>query len=258
MAQDLLLKLVGACFGLSFAGVGCYIMYSGRKKRAQSDRLDSIETLHISGLQPGRVSIEGTVSPAEDATVMESPIEKQTAVAYHVTVEEWEEDDGGWKTIHEEQRGLPMTVSDGTGEIRVELPSDGRVDVEQTQTRVDSDEEPPERIQQYVENEPAVDVATRHQYGPVSTGDWRRYSEGVIEPGEEVCVVGAARDLEGGWGEQTHVVDEPPESGEYIISDKSKAELVHEEKKSGRNRLALGGAIVLMSTLFSVIFWVNA
>ncbi len=260
MVQDLILKLVGAFIGLSIAGYGCYMIYKGREKRAKSDRLDDIETTPISGLQSGTVGVKGTAHLTEDADVIESPIEKKNALAAHVTVEEWKsgEDGKGWITIHEEELGVPITVGDGTGEVRVELPDNGRLDIEQTQTKVDSDDEPPERIQQYIENEPNIDEGTRHHHGPVSIGDRRRYSEGVIKPGEDVYVVGTAREIQSDWGEQTGVIDEPMESGQFILSDRSKAELVQEAKQGGRNQLAIGGIIVLFSTLFTIIFWVNA
>lgn len=260
MVQDLILKLVGAFIGLSIAGYGCYLLYKGREKRAKSDRLDDIETTPISGLQSGAVGVAGTAYSTENADLIKSPIEKKDALAAHVAVEEWKSGDNGkgWITIHEEELGVPISVGDGTGEVRVELPNDGGLDVEQTQTKIDSDDEPPARIQQYIENEPNIDEGTRHHHGPVSIGDRRRYSEGVIEPGEDVYVVGTAREVQRDWGEQTGVIDEPTESGQFILSDKSKAELVQETKQIGRNQLAIGGVIVLFSTLFTIIFWVNA
>lgn len=131
MVQDLLVTLGGAGFGLLFVGGGGYIMNNGRKTRAQSDRISDTETIHISGLQPGTAEVKGTAQPTEDATVIESPIAMKDALAAHVTVEEWGgggETGGSWTTIHEEEMGVPMTVDDGTGKIRVELPVDGGVE----------------------------------------------------------------------------------------------------------------------------------
>lgn len=260
MVQDLLVKLGGSCFGLLFVGIGGYIMNNGRKIRAQSARIRDTETTHISGLQPGTVEVKGTARLTEGATVIESPIEMKDVLAAHVKVEQWEgggEAGGSWTTIHEEETGVPMTVDDGTGEIRVELPVDGELNVEQTQTKVDSGDDPPERIQRYVENEASIDEATRHQYGPLSTGDRRRYSEGVIEPGEDVYVLGTAREGQGDWGERNYVIDEPTETGDFILSDKSKEQLVQEGRQGGLGQLAFGGIIALVGTLFTVLFWMG-
>ncbi|KZN26496.1 hypothetical protein A4G99_20865 [Haladaptatus sp. R4] len=260
MVQNFLLKLVGPCFGLPFAAFGCYMMYNGRRDQVQSNRIAAIETMHISDLQPGTVGVKGTAHLSENATQLKSPLEREDALAAHVTVEEWQDNGEGasWVTIHEEEIGVPMTVSDGTGEVQVELPADGGLDIEQTQTEVGSGDEPPERIQRYIQNEPNIDEGTRHHHGPLSIGDRRRYSEGVIKPGQEVYVVGTVREVAQEWGEHAYAIDEPTESGEFILSDRSKKELVQEGKKGAISQFAIGGFIVLMGVLFAIVFWINA
>jgi hypothetical protein len=259
MAQDLLVKLGWSGFSLVFLIVGLYTMNKGRAQRARSERIAETETTEIRDLQPGTVEVKGAARPAEDSTVFDSPIQREDALAARVEVEEWEssgQGGGSWETKHEEQTAVPMTVDDGTGEVRVELPEDGVLNVEETRTKVGSGDEPPEQIQRYLENEADVEEATRHDLGPLSIGDRRRYSEGMIEPGEEVYVLGNAREEQAGWGERERVIDKPTGSGDFILSDKSEADLIREGKRGGLVYLAFGGLFTVVGTAFTIYPWV--
>lgn len=250
MAPEILSTLIPISFGLFFVGVGCHVINIGRKQYAQSDRITDTNTTSIRSHQPGTIGVEGIAHPAEDATVRKSPIEMDDALVARVTVEKNTGGEGtNWKIIHEETIREPLIVDDGTGEIRVEFPVDGELVVEQMQTEVQSGHEPPERIQRYVETEPNVDEVTRRRYGPLGIGEHRLYTEEVIEPGENVYVLGTAREIQGSGGEQQYLVDEPTETGDFILSDKSKDELVQQLKQIGIKRLAAGGLFVFIGTL---------
>lgn len=259
MAEDLIVKLGWSGFSLVFVIVGLYTMNKGHTQRARSERIDETETTEIRDLRPGTVEIKGTAHPAENATPIESPIRGTEALATHVEVEEWESSGkggGSWETKHKEQAAVPMTVADGTGEVGVELPADGTLNVEQTETKVGSGDEPPEPIRRYLEDEPEIEEATRRDLGPLSFGDRRRYSEGLIKPGEAVYVLGRAREEQAGWGERHYAIDEPTEAGHFILSDKSEADLVRETKRSGLVFLAFGGFTAVVGTAFAIFPWV--
>ena len=258
MVQDLIVKLGWSGFSLIFVVVGLYTMTEGREQQAQSGRIAATETTRIRDLRPSTVEVKGTAHPAEGATLLESPITKTDALAVHVAVEEWESDGqgaGSWETIHEEVTGVPMLVDDGTGEVGVELPADGGLNVDQTRTKVDAGDEPPEAIRRYVENEADVNEAASRDFGPLSVGDSRRYSEGVVEPGEEVYVLGRAREERAGWGERNVVIAEPTEAGDFILSDKSEADLVREGKRGGLVQLGFGGLLAAVGAVFAVYPW---
>lgn len=256
MAPEILRTLISLSFGLFFMGVGCHFIHIGRKQYAQSNRITDTNTTSIRDLQPGTVEVEGTAHLAEDATVRKSPIEMNDAVVARATVEKNVGGEGtNWKIIHEETIREPLIVDDGTGEVRVEFPVDGELVVEQMQTEVNSGHEPPERIQRYVETEPNVDEVTRRRYGPLGIGEHRRYTEEVIEPGETVYVLGTAREILGSRGERQYLVDEPTEVGDFILSDKSKDELVQQRKQIGIERLAIGGVFVFMGTACIIWSW---
>lgn len=250
MAPEILSTLIPIFFGLFFVGVGCHVMNIGRKQYAQCNRVTDTDTTSIRSLQPGTIGVEGIAHPAEDATVTRSPIEMDDALVARVKVEKNTGGSGtNWKIIHEETIREPLIVDDGTGEIRVEFPDDGELIVEQIQTEVQSGHEPPERIQRYVENEPNVTEVTNRSYGPLGIGEHRRYTEEIIEPREHVYVLGTAREIQGSESEQQCLVDKPTEAGDFILSDKSKSELVEQLNQIGIKRLAMGGFFVFIGIL---------
>jgi hypothetical protein len=262
MVQSLLGSVLISGVGMVFVLVGLYTMNKGRLERAQSERIAETETTKIREIRPGTVEVKGSAHLAEDATSVESPITKRAGVAFYVEMEQWEssgQGGGSWETKHEKQTAVPIIVDDGSGEVLVELPPDGDLNVDQEETTVEAGDEPPENIRQYVEAEAAIDEAQRREFGPVKTGERRRYSEGVIEPGEDVYVLGTAREDEGAdWGERSFVIDEPTEFGDFVLSDKSEEELVREGKRGGLVSLVLGGTLVVAGIAATVFPWVGA
>ncbi len=258
MVQDLIVKLGWTGFSLPFLAVGLYTMNKGRKQRARSERIAATETTRIGNVRPGTVEVKGTARPAEDANVFDSPIWTEDALATHVEVEKWEssgQGGGNWETVHEEETAVPIAVDDGTAEVRVELPADGGLNVERTRTKVGSGDEPPEPIRRFLETRDDIDEATRRELGPLSFGERRRYSEGVIAPDEEVYVLGTAREEQADWGDRKYVIDEPTDSGDFVLSDKSETELIREGKRGGLVPLAFGGLLTVVGTLLSIYPW---
>lgn len=242
MAVSILFKIPFVGMGFLTLGIGLYLVRTGQRQRRKKAKIASTETTQIRNLGPGTAEVKGAARPADDGSVLRSPITKSDALATYVSVERYDsggsQSGGSWKTIYEDTKSVPMLVDDGTGELRVELPQDGQLNVELDRTRVSGGDEPPERIRQFVEREEAIDQAARGD-GLLSVGERRRYSEGMIEPGEDVYVLGNARQASG-WEGPTYAIDEPTASGEFILSDKSEKQLVREAKWSGILLLAIG------------------
>ena len=254
-------KLAISGFGSIFVVVGLLLVNQGQKERAKSDRIAETETTPIRQLTPGTVEIKGEARPVEEASLVQSPITRTESLATHVEVEEYEssgEHGGSWKTKHEDQQSVPFVVDDGTGEVRVELSPDGNLNVEVTQTKVGSGDEPPEMIERYLERDDAIGEASRGSIGPLSYGDRRRYSEGMIEPGEEIYVLGRAREEDAGWGERAYVIDEPTAAGDFILSDKSEQELIREGKRGGLVYLGFGVLFTLAGAGVVAAAWFGA
>jgi len=260
MVENLPSTLAFSAFGLVFVAIGLYTANTGRKARAKSTRIEETDTTRIRDIRPGTVELKGTARLPDDETPLKSPIQRTDALAAHVEVEEWEssgQGSGSWETKHESRTAVPLLVDDGTGEVRVQLPADGELNVEQIRTKVGSGDEPPEPIRRYVEREESVGEASRRDIGPVSIGDRRRYSEGLIEPGEDVYVLGHAREEQAGWGDRTLVVDEPTEAGDFILSDKSEAELITEGERGGLISLGFGAVLTLVGASVMVLPWLS-
>jgi len=251
-------KIAFSGFSMVFVVVGLLLVNQGRKQRARSQRIAETETTPVRQLEPGTVEIKGVAKPADEGGTLESPISKGAALATYVEVEEYEssgESGGSWKTKHEDQTAVPMIVDDGTGEVRVEIPPDGALNVETIQTKVGPGDEPSEPIKRYLEAEDAIGEASGGSLGPLNYGDQRRYSEGMIEPGEEVYVLGQAREEQAGWGEREYVIDEPTAAGDFVLSDKSESQLVTEGKRGGLVYLGFGGLFALVGSVFVVVPW---
>jgi hypothetical protein len=256
---SILFKIPFVGIGLLFLGLGLYLVRTGRRQRRRKETIASTETTPIRDLGPGTAEVKGRARPTDDGSLLTSSIARANALATYVSVERYSSGSGGetgssgsWKTIYENTESVPMLVDDGTGEVRVELRDDGELNVELDRTRVGGGDEPPEQIRRFVEREEAVDEATRHDLGLLSTGERRRYSEGMIEPGEDVYVLGNAREASG-WDGPTYAIDAPTGSGEFILSDKSEEQLITEAKWGGILMLAIGVIAAGMGGLMTLI-----
>ena len=238
-----------------FVAMGLITLNKGRTERAESTRMEETETTAIRDLEPGSVEVKGTVHGIDDATLQQSPIEGTEALAVHVEVKELHSDGNGpgnWQTMFEDQTAEPMFIDDGTSEVLVDPPENSGLNLEQSEWKVEAGDDPPEEIRRYVKNEPALDLPDGVDIGPLSTGEPRRYLEGTLEPGEDVYLLGTARETEAGWDNREFVIDEPTSDGDFILSDKSEAELIEEGRSSGLVFL-VAGALMIMIGLSSLV-----
>ena len=229
--------------------MGLVTLNKGRTERAESTRMEETETTAIRDLEPGPVEVKGTVHGTDDATLQQSPIDGTEALAVHIEVKELHSDGNGpgnWQTVFEDQRAEPMFIDDGASEVLVDVPKDGGLNLEQSEWKVEAGDDPPEEIRTYVENEPALDLPDGVDIGPLSTGERRRYLEGTLEPGEDVYLLGSARETEAGWDNREYVIDEQTSDGDFILSDKSEAALIEEGRSSGVVFLAAGALMIVI------------
>ncbi len=203
-----LLWIVG---GVTIASGGGFLIITGYTKRGVVSRVANTERTTGDDLQAGTIDVEGTVRPASDATILESPFEEREAVLCHVEVEKYVSngEGGSWKLIHEDFHSEPILIDTGASSVRVEFPESGELAVDPVQTEVDSFDEPSERISRYVATEPTLEAATRRQYGPIGIGDSRRFSERVVKPGDSVYLHGAGREIQTEQGGRRVLVDSP-------------------------------------------------
>ena len=74
----------------------------------------------------------------------------------------------------------------------------------------------------------------------------------MLEPDEDVSVLGTAREIGAGWDTRDYVIDEPTADGDFVLSDKSEAQLVKEGKRGGLVFLAFGGLLTIVGIVLLV------
>ncbi|ERH10410.1 MAG: hypothetical protein J07HX64_02184 [halophilic archaeon J07HX64] len=221
MSGGSLFGVFGVVFWLVQILVSSGVAYYGWRRRAAGSRMSETEISQMSDLQSGRVAITGTVRPVSDDATVRSPIGQTDAVAFRTAVEEYVGDsDGGghWNRIYNRAEVRPFLVDDETGTVRIDPPSDTEQRLDWHRRNVGVGSEAPAAIQSFVEREQEVEETNEYELGPLTLGDRRRYTEGVVEPGERAYVLGSARETSG-WGDVSYVIDEP--AGEdFVIADR--------------------------------------
>ena len=246
-------------FGLLFLGLGLAAVNKGRKRRKRASVVQETETTEARNLRPGKADIKGTARRTEDGSTTKSPISRKEALA--TKVEEYRQDQdgnehgGGWRTVYENEGDVPFVTEDRTGEVRVDpTHSETNLNLEmRNKAGVGVGEEPPDDVRRFLESEEEVDAASSASLGPLDFGPRRRYSEGVVEPGDDVYVLGKARKEDAGLGEHEHAISEPTESGEFVVSDKSEEHIVEENKFHGLILLVIGIPFILFGGLVSLV-----
>jgi hypothetical protein len=240
---------------------GAALAYAGWRARDTGTKVDETDTTRVSDIRPGRVAVTGTVRPVSDGTTVRSPIGRATAVAYRTLVQgsrSGNSDTGGhWERLYSREDSVPFLVDDGRGTVRVDPPASADQRFEWQQVTVQPGDEPPPAVQSFVEREGEVDESGGHQVGPVAVGSRRRYSEGVLEPGENVYVLGKARETDAGWDDHDYVIDQHT-TDDFILSDKPPDELATQEAARGTLYLAVGGIAAvagLVGILISTVFF---
>jgi len=250
-------SIVWTGFSLIFVVVGLVTANKGRNMRSRGSIIDETETTDARYLRPGRAEAKGTARRTEGGSTTESPISRKETLATKVKVEEYQSNSkggGSRNTVYERKDAVPFVVEDGTGEVRVD-PTHPKAHISPglRRERVGGGEEPPDDVRRFLEREEEVDAASNYSLGPLDFGQRRRYSEGAVEPGDDVYALGRACEEDAGWGKRGHVIDEPTESGEFVVSDKSEDQLVKEGKWQSLLPLVFGSIFALVGGLFSLV-----
>lgn len=244
--------------------LGAASVYTGWKRRRVHARMAALEPTPIGSLPAdGRVEVEGTATPVDDPIT--APVSGREAVVAAWTVEEWDErgDRGRWREVARGIESAPFRVDDDTGSVACEPISKRETAGKWTQTtgvtategvRIDDalaefasfavetelppDADPPPGIRRLhadhglyedtgsVTN--VVDVGTEHGH--------RRYTEGTVDVGESVYVLGRVESDGNGPTVTT------PREGPFVVSDRDEAALEASIEGTARRRL-VGGAV---------------
>ncbi|WP_049908646.1 MULTISPECIES: GIDE domain-containing protein [Halorubrum] len=168
-----------------------------------------------------RVRITGRAA-AVDGETLPSPFGGDPCLCVGYDVSEFRSQGKGqsWVTIDGGEAGVPFRVEDGGTGVRVDpAAATFSFDVD-AKIKVDADEEPPERVREFVDTVDEVEsTETGYEVGPLTIGDdpRRRYLQRVLRPGDEVTVVGdAAAFPDAPVGEvKSRIADGSP----FVVSD---------------------------------------
>jgi len=266
--------------GLVLLIIAGFAAVYGRRQHRRHALIEGIETTDVRDIRKeGLVELKGTV---RTDTSFDSPIKSEESVLSAWEVEEWDErgDSEMWETRATGVYTSPFALDDGTGSVRVDIGdhvSDeaagtgiseiqvGAVDIDRflsngvtvnnvlaaldsfsVETSVPPDQEPPERIAEFVRGEATVSAQTDSITNVLDIGTKhgeRRYYEGTLTPDDDIYLLGHARATE----TATHplkpkdVVVTPSDDEPLIISDKSEAELAD---TFGQYKFAYAGAAI--------------
>lgn len=212
------LLLVGGLFGVA----------TGARRRLQSRAVEATPRAEVRALDGDgastdgdRVHVRGEVVPATGAGAepFSSPVAGDpdcVLAAWQVRERPDTDAAGGWDMAGWGVESVPFYVDDGTGRVLVDpgtretgnlsgdvvgsnqlVPRAGvavdrvvcEFDSFDRKLETDYGEDPPERLARFLDDSDAVNVGST---APLSDEAQRRYSEGVLSPGDEVSVLGRA------------------------------------------------------------------
>lgn len=223
--------------------------------------LSNLESSATGSVRDGLVVVEGTVrGPLEDE--LTSPIRGERGVLAKWLVEEYAGHEvargGGWTEFGSGYESVPFVVDDGSGPVVVEVSGEEalrklELDFEgfddDPALEVDVDERPPNRIRRFLETHDVRDRQSETSVPTSEDGDEqgdRRYYERVLDPGDEVYVVGVASQRADTETTATATISPPSsgESGTFYLSDRGRSGVL--QRRLGRVAVMAGvGALVV-------------
>jgi hypothetical protein len=258
----------------TFAGV------YGRRQHRRSTLVRDTETTDIRNIKSeSLVELKGTIR-ADDSFDSPIAGETTAVSAWEVEEWDERGSSDMWETRAEGIYAVPFELDDGTGRVRVDVGNHvndassgtgiqevqvGPVDIDRfvsngvtvdnvlaplenfsVEISVPPDGDPPERIAEFVRGEAEIGPQTDSITNIIDFGTKhgeRRYYEGTLGPGDEIYLLGQSRADENATRplKPEDVVITPPDDGQFIISNKSEAELVD---AFGQYTYAYAGAAV--------------
>lgn len=249
---------------LVVGGVG--LVVRGFRRRKQRELMADTPTEQAESLSMGPSEVAG-VARTNDRHPASAPFSDEECVVATWEVLEYEEDDdgGNWHLVDDGIEGVPFYVDDGTGSVLVKPHVDALYEIDEageTTVRVDAGETPPEPIREFVSTVGSVDRVDESAGGSGTSEGDRKYTQNLIEPGEEVYVFGTVQPREDGGGAsnvENLVIQKVPEGDAtqepmFLIADEPQSELIAERRwalwRAPVGVLAIVGGVGLLLGVF--------
>lgn len=208
-AVPLPVAVIAAAVAISVVGVSMYFSADARTRRA----LKNVRASPISGLAPGQVArVRGRIVALGD--LLSAPLSERECVYYLAFAEEQRSNGKttSWREIAREERYVDFVIEDGTGVVTVRMAVPRVAVVRDVHTRSGTFDDANAREEAFL---------ARH--GLQSTGALLglnralRYTEGALEVGEEVTVLGLVREETASGGRE--LVIDAREDAPLMLSD---------------------------------------
>jgi hypothetical protein len=226
---------------LAIGGVallGAYAMYRwGLSFKAISRRLEEMTATPVSRVTPGFVEVKGRAKGARSPVI--SPVSKKPCVYYRFVVEELVKrgKSSTWYTRLDDRQECGLLVEDAwQGEIEVNLGAAELMLKPDLRTKSG-----------FLNDAPPELEATLREYGGSSQGlifnKTMRYTETVLEAGDEIYVIGTARQQDGKM-----VIDRGDDL--FIVSDQREEELTRSFHGKKTTRYVISALLALVGLGF--------
>lgn len=262
----IIVRLAFTAFGLLLLRRGLLNIYAGRKFRTYGRRIAGAEPRAVGDLQPGRARVEGTARPTDTGDSVEAPVSESDALAMVFGVEKYEASlfslssteevfslfsISGYEEVFEHCEAAPFVVEDDTGAVVIDAPPEGEFDIDTDATDIGIGERPPDRIRRFVER-----VAGEYADDLLSESERRRYQEGLVEPSDEVTVVGEVREGGTGWSDAEYAITGGSEPESFVLADTPADDLIKNMNQAGVFLYVFGGVSSVIGAPLVVGPWV--
>jgi len=226
--------------------VGWLMLLHGFDRYRRYNLIRNTPTAAVRAVPMGRVEVKGRVHPLSDDELVAAPFTGVRCVVFECRVEEYHEDDDGghWETIHRRREAPPFYLRDETGALAVEA-HDATWSFEEDYRETFREDERPDRIARYVEEHAGEEGLLDVDW---LGGEKQRFTERVLEPGDELYVLGAARPASDASVHLPHgveaIVKRDRAADVFLLSDAPEAELLSTRWWTGL--INLGGGMVLV------------
>jgi len=244
--------------------MGGLAVYTGLENQETADVIGDTEQTAIADLEAGRVAVNGTARPAAEGRTIERPFAGGDALALRVDVEYLEERDPDEDTGPDYIEAADVSVSeaividDGTGTARVEPPASldfPSLVAGSTERRVDDADALLDDLEPLVDRRPELDPSVLDRIREEQPRTRWRYTVQVIEPRQDVYVLGKASQQSGG---DANLVVDAGDSQEFVLSEFSGEETESRVSTSSKLFIAGGAVFVVVGIVFpGFFFWVK-
>lgn len=247
---DLLAVLVST---MIFGAPGLLMLVIGLARYLRFGKIEDMTRTNI-GTQPeGTVKITGSASAIDDTSLKKTPITGTESVIYELEVEN-RLSDSGWSPAYKERGDATFLVEDSTGTAIVDSADFQGLFLEDECQSV---------VEKRIEARPEmIEILEQHEKLAPEHFEWTkfRFTERVIEPEEQIHVIGEAKRPAGSSSGQprAHVEVTCPDGlnkwtgPASAITDMSESDIVYQKQGTGLGLIGIG---VIWTGLVAVFFW---